>query len=284
MSVGKAHVEDAHFYLDNAHPSEVLAVLRVLSSSEALTAADIVSRVVSLGLEMQRDRTYTPRRLFDLGLSERVLQNGLAAYRLTCSGVVLQSLAEADGPLVTDLLHYLHYTGSCREGPYRKYLWSYRRCCEHMWNTGLVPTNSKMAAIIQADMIEKYPGLDVSARVGARFDATAVGRVKTWLRALEPCPFSSDSRSLVHREVRRMELALLAIDDVYRSHGYVYGDPVLMDDAFLNEVGKVFFLDMSCCLHSISIALRLTSFLQSTDTLAGPAITLLRPVGIEDLR
>ena len=58
--------EDIHFYIDNAPPDEVTHVLRVLSVGNPLTPDEIAKVMVNqYGFEMQRDHSYSPRRLYE---------------------------------------------------------------------------------------------------------------------------------------------------------------------------------------------------------------------------
>ena len=66
--------EDAHFYLDNATPQEVINVLTVLSLDHELTPKEISDTLSNkYTFSMQKDYTYSPRRLFDIGLGAAVL-------------------------------------------------------------------------------------------------------------------------------------------------------------------------------------------------------------------
>lgn len=181
-----------------------------------------------------------------------------------------------------DLLHYLHYSGY--RGPAdRKVFWSYRRCCVLNWSTGGLRAPSDLAPQIQAEIYDEFPDLDVSARVGARFNSTAVSAVYSWLRGLEPSPIGKVGEPIRPREVRHFELALLALDDTYRFTGHQYGDPVLADREFLQQVAGVFFLDVDVCRTLLSTAAKITSVVRITDTLAGPAIWLEQPYSVDSL-
>jgi len=83
------------------------------------------------------------------------------------------------------------------------------------------------------------------------------------------------------RTVSHHEVALLALDDTYRSRGYRYGDPVILDDALLDEVARVFLLDPICCRELIDLAARVTKVIELSDTLAGTSVALLAPYDIE---
>ena len=132
-------------------------------------------------------------------------------------------------------------------------------------------------------MRAEFSYLNWTAPVGARFDSTAVGRIYTWLRALDPPPFTKSSKNLQPRLVQRFELALLALDDTYRSRQYRYGDAVLMDDSLLNQTARVFFLDPSCCTDLLRLAARIVPSIKISDTLGGASINLLKPFTVDDI-
>jgi len=132
-------------------------------------------------------------------------------------------------------------------------------------------------------MSEEFSSLNWTARVGARFDSTAVGRVYTWLRALDPPPFTKSDKDLHPRFVQRFELALLALDDTYRSRQYHYGDAVLMDESLVNQIAGVFFLDPKCCADLLRLSANIVPSVKMSDTLGGASINLLRPFTIDDL-
>ena len=278
------HQEDTHFYLDNAPPKEVTQVLRVLSPDIALNLGEIAETLRNyFDFIMQKDITYSPRRLFDLGLASQKKQGNKLAYKLTEKGVKLQHILNVDRPFAIDLLHFLHYSNYKGAPSDRKYLWSYRKCCEHLWSKKYAIKPNELAGIIQSDMRERFPQLDYSTKAGARFNSTAVSAVSTWLQALEPSPILKLDKPLQLRVMDRFELALLALDYTYRNNGYVYSDPVLMDEEIISQVSSVFFLDHQCCRNLLKIASRITNYLKILDTLAGPSITLKRAVIIEEL-
>jgi len=132
-------------------------------------------------------------------------------------------------------------------------------------------------------MREEFDSLDWTGRVGSRFDSTAVGRIYTWLRALEPPPFTKSNKTLIPRYVERHELALLALDDTYRSRGYRYGDAVLMDESLVTQVAGVFFLDLKCCADLLRLSANIAPHVKMSDTLSGASINLLRPFTVDDL-
>ena len=277
--------EDTHFFIDNAPPEEVKYVLRVLSAGVGLTPKEIADSLKSnYGFEMQDDKTYSPRRLFDLGLAIQSREGGKTKYRLTERGVKLQNILDTDSALAVDLLHYLHYTGYIGAPHDRKYLWSYRRCCEIIWTSMRKINTSTLATQIQSEMREEFPQLDYGARQGSRFNSTGVSRVYRWLRELNPSPLDEKiGMSLLPRIAERYELAILALDYIYQSRGYTYGDPVIMDDNFIQQVAGVFFLDTECCRRLLLIGARVTQSVKLRDTLAGSSINLLKPFRIENL-
>jgi len=276
--------EDIHFYVDNAPPDEVTHVLRVLSVENSLTPDEIAKVMVNqYGFEMQRDHSYSPRRLYDLGVACQDRQGPKVTYRLTERGAKLQAIQAMNPALATDLLHYLHYTSYSGNPHDRKYLWSYRKCCEIFWSTQRLVPNQNLASQILSRMSEEFSSLNWTARVGARFDSTAVGRVYTWLRALDPPPFTKSDKDLHPRFVQRFELALLALDDTYRSRQYHYGDAVLMDESLVNQIAGVFFLDPKCCADLLRLSANIVPSVKMSDTLGGASINLLRPFTIDDL-
>jgi len=276
--------EDIHFYIDNAPPDEVSQVLRVLSSENLLTPSEIAKIMISeYGFEMQRDHSYSPRRLHDLRLASQERQGPKVTYKLTEYGAKLQAIQAMNPALATDLLHYLHYTSYSGNPQDRKYLWSYRKCCEIIWSTQRLVPNQNLASQILSSMGEEFSSLNWTARVGARFDSTAVGRIYTWLRALDPPPFTKSSKNLQPRLVQRFELALLALDDTYRSRQYRYGDAVLMDDSLINQIAGVFFIDTKCCADLLRLSANVVSSVKMSDTLGGASINLVHPFTIDNL-
>lgn len=276
--------EDIHFYIDNAPPDEVTHVLRVLSVDDSLTPDEIAKMMINqYGFEMQRDHSYSPRRIYDLGVASQEREGSKVTYRLTERGAKLQAIQAMNPALATDLLHYLHYTGYSGNPSDRKYLWSYRKCCEISWSTQRLVRNQNLASQILSSMSEEFSSLNWTARIGARFDSTAVGRVYTWLRALDPPPFTKSDKDLHPRFVQRFELALLALDDTYRSRQYHYGDAVLMDDSLVNQIAGVFFLDPKCCADLLRLSANIVPFVKMSDTLGGASINLLRPFTVDDL-
>lgn len=277
--------EDIHFYIDNAPPQEVSWTLRALSSTEWLSPQMIADKLYTeYGFRMQRDRTYSPRRLYDLGLAVQCGTGTKLRYSLSRLGVKLQGILAFDEGLYADLMHFLHYSRYDAKPETRKYLWSYRRCCEIVWSNNRAVPPQELAANVQSLMREEFPYLDFGARVGARFDATAAGRFYGWIRRLVPPPLAEqDNAPLERRIVSHYELILLGLDYVYLSRGYRYGDPVILDDALLDDLARVFFLDHQCCRHLLDLASKVTRTVVLRDTFAGTSVNLLQPYGIEDL-
>lgn len=275
--------EDTHFHIDSAPPEEVSRVLRVLAADVCVSADEIAEALEDqFGKPMQKDHNYTPRRLFDLGLTEQVRDGGLK-YRLTPRGLKVQNIQAADPILAKDLLHYLHFTNYTGSPSDRKYLWSYRRCCEHIWAIGEMPPAAELASLIQAEMASAFPHIDSMGKAGGRFNHKAASCVSSWLGCLTPPAFDNRSRKTRPRTVDRYELSVLALDDVYRARKYRYGDAVVMDDALLNQVAGVFFLDRGCCADLLRLAASITPTVKLSDTLAGPSVNLTRQFTIEDL-
>lgn len=275
---------DIHFYLDNVPPQEAFHVLRVLSIDHPLSPRQIAQELErAYGFRMQKDVAYTPRRLFDLGLALQTRVRGNTVYSLTNMGSKLQTMLTIDPALAADLLHYCHYTGYQGRPQDRKNLWSYRRCCEIIWQEGVAVAPKDLAARIQGEMRDSFPEIDLTARQGARFDATAARRLMHWLSSLTPDPLPEPKGRIKPRTVEHFQLVLLALDDVYRARGYRYGDPVLLDDGLIYQAAGVFFLDLECSARLIRTAARISNALTITDTLGGPAVNLLRPYTIADV-
>lgn len=274
--------EDTHFYIDNAPPDEVRTVLFGLDLEAPLSNAQIADRArTQLGFQLQRDTAYSTRRLSDLGLALKPERPNRKTYLLTPLGARMRALVSLDPSISWDAWRYLHYTGYNGQPYSRKLLWSYRVCCEAVWREKLLLPTAQLAGAVQSLMREQFPQLDLSARLGSRFDSTAVGRCYTWLMRLSPMPFSREHPQLRSRTVHRHELALLALDHVYRARGYRYGDPAVLDGALLDEIARVFFLDLQCCRELLLLASRVTRAVRMADTLAGPSVTLVAPYTIE---
>jgi hypothetical protein len=276
--------EDTHFYLDYAPPDEVTNALRVLSPNNDLTPKEISDTLRdSYGFKMQKDHTYSPRRLFDLGLAVQSRKGPRVTYRLSALGSKIQNILGIDPAMAMDLMHYLHYAGYTGEPTKRKYLWSYRQCCKILWQNMKVLKYSDLASAIQLEMKENFPWLDYGKRAGARFDNTAASRVAHWLRALDPPPVDKVGSPLIPRTIDRYEIALLALDEIYQSSGYTYGDPVIMDDEFIKLVSGVFMLDPECCKELLGISAKINHSVKISETLTGASISLMKPFKIDNI-
>lgn len=276
--------EDTHFYVDNAPPGEVAWVLRSLVRHEALGTKDIARLLYTeYGFTMQKDKTYTPRRLYDLGLAQRTLDGGKVGYVLTELGEKVRDIAATDPAIYPDLMHFLHYARFDGKPETRKYLWSYRRCCEIVWCEKRLISNQEMASRVQALMRAEFPALDFGAAKGARFDKTGAGRCYAWIKHLSPSPFPENDRALRLRIVRQHELPLLALSYVYSARSYRYGDPIVLANDLLDAIAQVFFLDPCCCRELIGIAAKMTKAVTLADTFAGTSVNLLVPYGIESI-
>lgn len=79
--------EDIHFHIDNVTPPELGSVLRVLSLETPMTPNEISDTLVrDYAFTMQNDHNYSPRRLYDLGLTQQERNGPKLLYRLTNRG------------------------------------------------------------------------------------------------------------------------------------------------------------------------------------------------------
>jgi len=274
-------MEDTHFYIDYAPYEEVRKVLSCLTPETAMTATEVFDALESQHDPVKSQRTEILRRLSDLGLARYAKQGSRVTFSITPLGAKVREIDAFDPEVYPDVMHFLHFSSYDGSREARKYLWSYRRCSQSAWREGRLLPLKEIAAQIQSQMNEEFPYLDYTAQIGARFDNTAAGRWAQWVGALRPPPFTEKARTLHKRTVLRHELALLALDDTYRSRGYRYGDPVILDDALLDEAANVFFLDPVCCRQLIDLAARVTTAIALRDTLAGTSVALLAPYGID---
>ena len=274
-------MEDTHFYIDYAPYEEVRKVLSCLNPQTAMTATEVFDALQSQDDPVKSRRTEILRRLSDLGLARYAKQGSRVTFSITPLGAKVREIDAFDPELYPDVMHFLHFSSYDGSPEARKYLWSYRRCSQLAWREGRLLPHKEIAARIQSQMNEEFPYLDYTAQIGARFDNTAAGRWAQWVGALRPPPFAEKARTLHKRTVLRHELALLALDDTYRSRGYRYGDPVILDDALLDEAARVFFLDPICCRQLIDLASRVTTAIELRDTLAGTSVALRAPYGID---
>jgi hypothetical protein len=276
--------EDVHFLIDNAPPKEVEYVLRSLS-------VDTPSSVESLRAQLfaewhfkaQKDLAYTPRRLFDLGLASKCkTATGKPGYILTELGQKVRSILTADTDLYADIQHYLHYNRYDGTPSSRKLFWSYWCCCQICWIRKHIPLVTELVAELQSRIADSFPAA-YSQKVGGNFNAGGVtSGWKPWVMLLKPPPFN-DSAELVPRQTRRFELVLLALDHAYRSHGYRYGDPVILDVGLVDEIARVFFLSHECSRELLALAAKMTTSLKIVDTFAGVSVNLLRQYQVQDI-
>jgi hypothetical protein len=274
--------EDLHFYIDYAPPEDVYKVLRCLNQDCPMTVSQIFDALEAQGTPVKSRRSEILRRVFDLGLTEQSQEGPAVVYTLTSVGTKLSEVGAFEPELLPDLLHYLHYSSYNRQDlQSRKYLWSYRQCSIIAWHRGRMMATKEMASEVQALMMEEFDHLDFAARVGMRFDSTAVTRWKDWVMHLSPLPFGAEKGNLQKRYSTRHELAALALDDLYRHRHYRYGDPVVIDEILLDEVSRTFFLDPVCCRELLDLASRLINDIKLNDTFAGTSVTLKAPYTIE---
>ena len=273
---------DTHFYIDYAPPEKVWEALQCLSVDRPMSPAEIFDTLESQGKDVSR-RTEIPRRLFDLGLATQVSQENGMAYALTKLGQKVREINSFEPRLYPDLMHFLHFSSWDGTPEARKFLWSYRECSKISWAEARLLPTKQLASRVQSRMIVEFPDLDYAAAVGARFDSTAAGRWARWVQSSRPPPFGRNSGVLQKREVECHEIILLALDDVYRSRDYRYGDPVILDEEVLDDLARVFFLDPLCCRELLDLAAAVTKAVTLSDTFAGTSVTLLRPYTIESI-
>jgi hypothetical protein len=272
---------DTHFYIDYAPPEEVWQTLQCLSVDRPMSLTEIFDTLESHGKDTSR-RTEIPRRLFDLGLAIRVSRKNGIAYALTSLGQKVREINSFEPLLYPDLMHFLHFSSWDGTPEARKFLWSYRQCSEILWTEARLLPTKQLASRVQSRMVAQFPDLDYLAAVGARFDSTAAGRWARWVQSLRPAPFG-DNGALQERDVQYHEIALLALDDVYRCRGYRYGDPVVLEEEVLDDLARVFFLDSLCCRELLDLAAAVTTEVTLSDTFAGTSVTLVRPYTIESI-
>jgi hypothetical protein len=197
-------------------------------------------------------------------------------------GVKVRNLLETDRDLFADAMHFLHYDGYDGTSSARKLFWSYKCCCEIVWQQKRVPRAADLAAEVQARIASQFPDL-YSARIGGNFSAKGVSAWKTWLVNLARPPFDESGQRIVPRVRENFELALLSLGHVYRIRGYRYGDPVLLNRELLDEVTRVCFLDANCCRQLLTLAAKLTRRVSLRDTFAGTSVTLHAPYGVAEI-
>jgi hypothetical protein len=231
---------------------------------------------------MQEDKNYSPRRLYDLKIGVQEREGSAIKYRLTSLGDKLQMLLSTDQALGIDLIHYLHYTSYSGAPEDRKLLWSYRRCCDYIWAEGKAIPSKTLASRIQSDISQEFPHISTTEKQGARFPASGVNQGVVWLRAMEPSPLDEDDK-VCPRVVSNFQLAVLALDDLYRHKPFAYGSAVVLTDEVLDAVARVFFLDPANCRELLGTAAAFSSAVKLSDTLAGTSIALTRPYTLHDL-
>ena len=277
--------EDLHFLIDNAPPIEVEYLLGCLDPDVAYSTEELRQRLLLYWeYTAQRNLTFSTRRLLDLGLADKAnTASGKPGHVITQLGEKVRGILSIDQELYAEIMHFLHYTSYDGSPSSRKLFWSYRNCCEIVWaRKELLPT-PKLVAEVQSRIAEFFPSAYAS-RVGGNFNAGGVSSGwKPWLAQLQPSPFASEGRALIPRRSHRFELAALALDHVYRSRGYRYGDPVILDEPLLDELARVFLLDPICCRELIDLAARLAKAIKLSDTFTGTSVTLWAPYGIERL-
>ena len=279
-------VEDLHFHIDHAPPEEVIGILRVLSFGRPLTTSEISDTLSTVyGFDMQKDKTYSPRRLFDLGLARQDRLKGKPGivYYLTELGQLLQNILATNEDLAMEILHYLHLTGYRGQPTDRKLFWSYRKCCELIWLSGRILTSSELASHIQSEIKETFPNVDFTLKQGFRFNSGSASEVISWLKAMKPSPLNMSSKDIEYRSVKRHEIVLLSLNYLYVERGYAYGDPVLLDSDLVRRLSRVFFIsedNFQELLHTVAIV---TSTVKFSNTLAGPSIRLMKAIDLMSL-
>jgi len=274
--------QDDHFLIDNASPIEIAYTLRCLDPDIAYSTADLRARIMGdWGYEVQRNFTNSTRRLFDLGLAApKKTSARKPGYVVTPLGLKVRSLADLDHGLYKEAMHFLHFDGWDNCPTTRKLFWSYRKCCEFVWNKRVIPPTQDIVTYIQDKIAEDYSEL-FAQRKGGNFNAGGVNSGwKPWIADLEPPVLGTDGQ-IMPRAMDRFEPTVLALDNVYRMNGYHYGDPVLLDDVLLDQIAQVFFLDVTRCRELIGLAARLTRVIKLSDTFTGTSVTLLEPYTIE---
>ena len=275
--------EDYHFLIDNASPPEIEHVLSCLDLRVAYSTQELRQRLLSeWGYSAQRNLTFSTRRLFDLGLTSKATTAlRKPGHLLTGLEARIRSILAVDHDLYAEVMHFLHYDRYDDTPLSRKLFWSYRTCCDIVWRAKGLPPDRELAMEVQSRIAERFPSA-YARRMGGNFNAGGVNSGwKPWVAQLRPSPLASEGRALIPRWTDRFDLAGLALDHVYRSRGYRYQDPVILDDQLLDEVSRVFFLDPACCRELIDLATRLTKAIKLSDTFSGTSVTLLAPYGIE---
>lgn len=282
--------EDHHFYIDNASLQEVASALLVLSLDKGLSTTEIREIAVrDFYPRYQKDATYSPRRLLDLGLAT-CTSSASRRYTLTPTGLRLQSILESDQDLAYELFHYLQYTGFAGHPQARKLLWSYRRCCQLFWSAGHDLDARVVAATILSEAAERFPACLADAGREGGFNTTAVQCVRSWLNCLRPSPLSMSSPGrtgtqspIAKRSLPNPVLAGLALDDLYRDRKVQYGDRVVLDDSVIDALSEVFFATPESTYAGLTEMARRSPTVTISETLSGAAVGLARPFGLLDM-
>ena len=274
--------QDVHFYIDNAPPEEVMYVLRCLTNAGYLSSREIGTKLhAHYGFEMQSDRNYSPRRLFDLGLADRTRSGSSLFYKLSARGGRVQEVASTDRSLGYELLHILHYYGYQGRGEDRKLFWSYRKLCELVWSEQRLRSSGELAASIQSLIETEFSPPSQVSNTGFNFSKAGANQGLAWLRALEPSPISEDT--LVARGALNPVLALLVLDHYYRENSIEIGSPVLLSDEALAALSGALFVTPQAFRDMLLAASRLSERVRPTDTLGGTSIRLNAPFTLTDL-
>lgn len=272
---------DLHFLIDNAPPIEVEYTLKELDLNISYSTKELQERIYTgWGYETQRNYSNSTRRLYDLGLSKREqTEAGKPGHILTELGEKIRGILAVDRKLYKELMHYLHYTSYDKEDPSsRKLFWSYRKCCHVVWSRKELPKTTEIVKIIQNEIAEQFPDAYASTDEGGRFNSGGVSSGwKPWVKQLEPPIFDPGENSFAPRKVDRFELVLLAIDHVYKTNKYRFGDPVVLDEPLLDQIAQVFFLEPVRTRELIDMASKLTKTVKLADTFAGTSITMSAP-------
>jgi len=278
--------EDHHFYIDNASLREVATALRVLSVDRPLRPAairEIAKR--DFNYTIQKDATYAPRRLRDLGLALPDNTGGGGCV-LTAVGLRLQSILQYDQDLAYELFHYLHYTGFAGHPDARKLLWSYRRCCQLLWDAGHVISTRMVASTILSEAADQFADCLVGVGSQGGFKASAVGSVYSWLKQLKPSPLPASDQPdapIARRPLMTPALAGLALDDLYRDRDIQYGDQVILDDQIVDALAQVFFATPESVYAGLTETAKRSKNLRLVETLSGVAVELRQPFGLSDV-
>lgn len=277
--------EDMHFLIDNAAPKEVEYLLRCLDLHVAYSTEELRDKLYTeWNFKAQRSLSFSTRRLYDLKLADKLATlEKKAGYVLTALGAKVRNILEADCDLYADVMHYLHYDGYDGSPSARKLFWSYKCCCDIVWEQKHIPPTPQLVAEVQSRIAARFP-YAYSQKVGGNFNAGGVSSGwKPWLADLTCPPFGRGEREIVPRVLQRFELAILSLDHVYRARGYRYGDPVVLDENLLDELARVFFLEHQCCRGLLTLAARMTRLVVLSDTFAGTSVNLRSPYTVENV-